>query len=80
MRHGTVLMALGRVFSGSLDSPAVTPTSSTARKANITICRVISVPFDRLAIVAVPRRLSAMGAALSVRRRIDAGSLTVINE
>ena len=63
MRHGTVLMALGSVFSGSLDSPAVTPTSSTARKANITIWRVISVPpmplgknppsFQRLATVAV---------------------------
>src|SRR5690242_27803 len=43
MRHGTVLIAFGSTFLGSLDSPAVTPTSSTARKANMTICRVISV-------------------------------------
>ncbi|CAM5270378.1 hypothetical protein SBADM41S_06439 [Streptomyces badius] len=63
MRHGTVLMALGNTALGSLDSPAVTPTSSTARKANMTIWSVMRVPvmplgknppsFQRLETVAV---------------------------
>ena len=35
---------MGNVRSGSFASPAVTPTSSTPTKANITICRATSVP------------------------------------
>ncbi len=43
-RHKVVWMALGRVFSGSLASPAVIPISSVPEKAKLTVSIVVKTP------------------------------------
>ena len=43
-RHRVVWIALGRVFSGSLASPAVIPINSVPEKAKLTVSMVVKTP------------------------------------